>query len=307
MTTNKHYEKLIAILYTLEEKGISNSEQLKLPQNKALYEAYASAMLTFVSYVALMSNINKVKVNQLVRDGKLEFEDIQMEVMLHILKKTHKILEQNPVEKMVNYTYTIVNNHVDTLCRKRWPGKYITKDDSSIKFDMNDDNIDRGEISTDNRVYRKWCTNEISLDHPIKSDTNDDGVCFGDVIPDTTYDPARLAEEETEREVILRHVSLISRKPAEVLVYLCAAFEMKSNEIATFLMDNGVVTSCAKAIKGISERYDIPLAELQHYIKADTITEKDLKLDTNDEDKVIDQVYHLKSRAKNRILAKRKG
>lgn len=280
-TNNKHYERLVSILYTLDDQNLQNVEDLKLPRNKHFWDELILATQDYVNFVALMSKTsrnkkgdlvwgNKEKVEYLVEKG-LDLYDIRMDILCHIIKKMHSVLRQTPVEKKVFYLYNTVNNEVYTMLRKLCPGEILP------------------------------------IDTPIASDKNDDGVVLADIIPDTTYDPARLAEEETEREVIIRHISLISRKPAEVLVYLCAALEMKSNEIATFLMANGVVTSCAKAIKEISERYNIPLAELQYYIKADMISEKDLKLDTNDEDKVIDQVYHLKSRAKNRILAKRKG
>ena len=281
MTTNKHYERLVSILYTLEENGISNVEELKLSHNKHLWDELILATQDYVNYVALMSKTsrnkkgdlvwgNKEKVEHLIEKG-LELYDVRMDILCHIIKKMHLVLRQTPVEKKVFYIYNTVNNEVFTMLRKLCPGEILP------------------------------------IDVPFASDKNDDGVTLADILPDTTYDPARLAEEETEREVILRHVALISRKPAEVLVYLCAALEMKSNEIASFLMEYGVVSSCAKAIKGISEKYNIPLAELQDYIKAEMITEKDLKLDTKDEDKVIDQVYHLKSRAKTRIMAMRKN
>ena len=283
MTTknaDQHKENLISILSLIEEE-ISNVEELKLPQNKALWDELILATEDFVNYVALMSKTsknkkgdlvwgNKEKVEYLVKRGGLDVYDIRKRILSHIITKMHLVLRQTPVMKKVFYIYKIVNNEVKTMLREL-------------------SNVDI-----------------VPIDVPLASDTSDDGVILAEILPDTTYDPARLVEEESEGEVILRHVDLISRKPAQVLVYLCAALEMESHDIATFLMHNGLETSCAKAIKGISEKYNIPLAELQHYIKADWITEKDLKLDTNDEHKVIDQVYHLKSRAKDRIMPKKK-
>lgn len=280
-TNNKHYERLVSILYTLDDQNLQNVEDLKLPRNKHLWDELILATQDYVNYVALMSKTsknkegdlvwgNKDKIEYLVEKGYSDLYDIRIDIVCHIMKKMPLVLRQTPVEKKVFYIYKTATHQVYNMLRKLCPGEILP------------------------------------IDVPIASDKNDDGVTLADILPDTTYDPARLAEEETEREVILRHVSLISKRPAEVLVYLCAALEMKSSEIATFIMEHGIVTSCAKAIKGVSEKYNIPLAELHNYIKADMIAEKDLKLETKDKDKVIDQIYHLKSRAKDRIKPKKK-
>ena len=214
----------------------------------------------------------------------MELYDIQMDILLHIIKKVDHILAQSPVSKMIFYTYKIVNNKINEMLRKLPPVEVVP------------------------------------LDTTINSDTNENGAVLSELIGDDTYNPERIhVERETvkerkkklkakqarelaeEREKILQEVRLISKRPPEVLIFLCSKLGMKSADIADFIIENGAVTSFAKTIISVSYQFDIPLLDLHNCITNRIIDEKDLKLDTSDKRKIVDQVYHLKSRAKKRI------
>lgn len=293
--TNKKYERFASILSEIEENGISTYNELDLPQNTGLKNEFYFAAQDFINYYALASKTHKNKkgeivsgnadkVKFLINYGGMELYDIQTDVLLHIIKKADRILAQSPISKKVFYTYKTINNKINDMLRKI----------PDMEF--------------------------ISMDETIISDTNEDGTVLSDIIGDITYEPEHnLIQKETinelkimlndklankrneEKELILREMQLLSKHPAEVLIHLCARLGMKSNAIMNFIIKNGVETSCEKVIVCVSERFNIPLSEIRKYMSEGVITEKDLKLDTKNENKVIEQVYHLRSRASKRI------
>lgn len=292
MTGNKHYEHFAAILSTIEEKGISTADELRLPKNAALWDELYFATEGFIDYYALASktsrnkngeivpgNVDKVKF--LMKKTGVELYDIQMDIFLHVMNKIDYVMAQSPVAKKASYTYKIVNNELNTM-------------------------------------LRKLLVEIVSLDAPI----SENGLVLADVIRDLRYEPDRVlalkelwethkAEKKAEqareraekREAILHGLALLS-KPAEILVFLFASLGMKSSTIAEIIMENGAIRSCEAAIMRVSSEYDIPLAEIKKHLTGN-VTEKALKLNSNDPNKVIDHVYHLRSRAKHRLDPKK--
>lgn len=286
----------VHMLNTIHQKGILTKAALMA--DPVLYTEFWLALQGFCHF-ALLSKTggknrdgeilpgNAGKIEALENRGAATRDEVETDCLIKIIEKLDLVLRQ-PIEKQKNYCYTICNNMVNDCFRKLPPDDFKC--------------VPLNETITGARVEAE------------------DTYTYENIIADDTYNPERLqieretvrelrqelqakrAREQAEsREAILREVALLSKRPAEVLVYLCSKLGMKSAAIAEFIIENGAVTSYAKVLMRVSDQFCIPLSQLQDHMKNSEIAEKDLKLDTKDEGKVMDQVYHLKSRAKKRI------
>ena len=297
MTNNKHYERLASILSTIEEKGISTAYDLKAPKNKALWDELYFATQDFINYYALASKTSKNKkgdivpgntdkVKFLTEEGGMELYDIQMDILLHVIKKIDYVLAQSPVAKKTSYAYKIVNNEVNSMLRKLPPV-----------------------------VLVPWGT-------PINSDTNEDGAVLADIVgDDTTYNPERLyfkretinelkkelkakkAREQAEkRETILNEITILNKRPSEVLCRLaCTHLSMKPRELAVLIIDKGCELAYAEIIFEVAKQNRIELSEIRNIIAGYELTAESVKADTNSAEQVAGQISRLVYRADKRL------
>lgn len=297
MTNNKHYERLASILSTIEEKGISTAYDLKAPKNKALWDELYFATQNFINYYALASKTSKNKkgdivpgntdkVKFLTEEGGMELYDIQMDILLHVIKKMDYVLAQSPVAKKTSYAYKIVNNEVNSMLRKLPPV-----------------------------VLVPW-------DTPINSDTNEDGAVLADIVgDDTTYNPERLyfkretinelkkelkakkAREQAEkRETILNEITILNKRPSEVLCRLaCTHLSMKPRELAGLIIDKGCELAYAEIIFEVAKQNHIELSEIRNIIAGYELTAESVKADTNSAEQVAGQISRLVYRADKRL------
>lgn len=292
MTNNKHYERLASILSTIEEKGISTADELKTLQNRALWDELYFATQDFINYYALASKTSKNKkgdivpgnadkVKFLTEEGGTEFYDIQMDILLHVIKKMDYVLAQSPVAKKISYAYKIVNNEVNSMLRKLPPVALVP-----------------------------W-------DTPINSDTNEDGAVLADIIGDDTYNPESLyfecetinelkkelktkqARELAEKkESILHEVALLSKRPAEVMVRLaCTHLCMKPRKLARLIIDKGCELAYAEIIFEVAKQNHIEFSEIRNIIAGHELTAESVKADTNSAEQVAGQISRLVYRA----------
>ena len=296
MNNNKHYERFASILSTIEESGISTADELKLVKNTALWDELYFATQNFVNYYALASKTSKNKkgeiisgnadkVKFLIEDGGMELYDIQMDILVHIIKKVNYILAQSPVSKKIFYTFRIVNNEVNNMLRSLPPVKPAP-----------------------------W-------DTPINSDTNEDGAVLSEVVGDNTYNPEHLhVERETikelkkelkakqardlveKKESIMREVALLSKRPAEVMVRLaCTHLSMKPRELAGLIIDKGCELAYAEIIFEVAKQNHIELSEIRNIIAGHELTVESVKADTNSAEQVAGQISRLVYRADKRL------
>lgn len=296
MNNNKHYERFASILSTIEESGISTADELKLVKNTALWDELYFATQNFVNYYALASKTSKNKkgeiisgnadkVKFLIEDGGMELYDIQMDILVHIIKKVNYILAQSPVSKKIFYTFRIVNNEVNNMLRSLPPVKAVP-----------------------------W-------DTPINSDTNEDGAVLSEVVGDNTYNPEHLhVERETikelkkelkakqardlveKKESIMREVALLSKRPAEVMVRLaCTHLSMKPRELAGLIIDKGCELAYAEIIFEVAKQNHIELSEIRNIIAGHELTVESVKADTNSAEQVAGQISRLVYRADKRL------
>lgn len=296
MTNNKHYERLASILSTIEEKGISTAYDLKAPKNKALWDKLYFATQDFINYYALASKTSKNKkgdivpgntdkVKFLTEEGGMELYDIQMDILLHVIKKMDYVLAQSPVAKKTSYAYKIVNNEVNSMLRKLPPV-----------------------------VLVPW-------DTPINSDTNEDGAVLADIVGDDTYNPERLyfkretinelkkelkakkAREQAEkRETILNEITILNKRPSELLCRLaCTHLSMKPRELAGLIIDKGCELAYAEIIFEVAKQNHIELSEIRNIIAGYELTAESVKADTNSAEQVAGQISRLVYRADKRL------
>lgn len=295
--TNKFYERFESILSTIEENGICTVDELKLVKNSALWNELYFATQDFINYYALASKTSKnkkgeiisgnaTKVKFLIEDGGMELYDIQMDILLHIIKKADYILAQFPVSKKVFYTFRIVNNEINNMLRSLPP------------------------------------VDIVSWDTPINSDTNEDGAILSEIIGDNTYNPERLhfehetvqelrkeleakqARERTKKkEAILHEIALLSKRPAEMMVRLANIhLSMKPRQLASLIINKGCELTYAEILfEVIKQNNSIKLSEICSIIAGHELTTESLKANTNSVKQVAGQISRLLYRANKRL------
>lgn len=302
MTNNKHYERFVSILSTIEVSGISTADELKLVKNLALWNELYFAAQNFINYYALASKTSKNKKGEIVPgnadkvkfltdDGGMDLYDIQMDILLHIITKADYILAQHPVSKKVSYTFKIVNNEVNSMLRSLPPLPIIP-----------------------------W-------DAPINSDTNEDGTVLSEIVGDNTYNPEHLHfERETikeltkelktkqirelaeKKELIINEISRLSTHPTEIFVRLAWHLGIKTGGLAERIISDGYENTFAQLIIDIATQYDINLEDIRNLIVVSKLTEDSYKKDkglvkllSKDAKVVADQISKYKNRAKGHL------
>jgi len=289
---NKHYERLISILSTLEEHRISNVEKLMLPEHTSKRHELIIALQNYVDYYALASKTSKNKkgeflagneerVKCLIEKGGWELYDIQADILNHVLNKLDIILLQAPVAKQTFYIYRIVNNKVIDMLR----------------------NMKKIE--------------SIPWDAPIASDKCEDGFCISEVFSDQSYDPEyvfyekerikelkqiikekKAAEKAEKRIVILNEVLQLSKHPAEIMIRLgCRYLGLKPRKLAGVIIEKGTEQAYAEILYKIAKAYDIRLADIRSMISDNIPTSKNLKAEDNNPKTISSEISRINYRA----------
>ena len=183
------------------------------------------------------------------------------------------------IEKQKNYCYAICNNMVNDCFRKLPP------DDFKI----------------------------VSLNSTIEgaSVAAEDAYTYEDVIADYKYDPDRIISQKENikelkkelKESILREVSLLSKRPAEVMVRLaCAHLNMKPRSLARLIIDKGCENAYDEIIFKVAKRNSIELSDIHNIVADHNLTAKSFKADTNSADQVAGQISRLVYRANKRLV-----
>lgn len=287
----------VNVLNAIHEEGITTKAALM--ENQPLYTDFWFAVMDFCHF-ALLSRTGKKtrtgeqlqgntsKIDLLVRRGETTREEIESDCAIKIIDKLDLVLRNPTVQHQYAYSYTLCTNHVIDLCRK------LPSEDIKV----------------------------VSLDGSVESDTaeKETACTYGDLIGDDTYSGERIfleretiqelrmqlrakqeREEAERRNAILHEIAFLSKRPAEVLVRLaCDHLGMKPRELSRFILDKGCETAYAEILFHVARKHNIDLAEIRALLVDKKVTEKSLKLDTNDEEIIVTQLYHLKSRAKKR-------
>lgn len=294
-TTSNTFE---SVLNTIHQNGITTKEALMADQQ--LYARFWLAAQDFAKYCLFSKNGkttkdgkqlsgNNTKVDILEARGITTREDITMDCVVRMVEYAENMIQKPTVAYMKNYAYSIVNSVVNTICRALPP------DDIKI----------------------------VSLNSTIEGTSVDaeDAYTYEDIIADNTYNPERLHVEcETvkvlkkelkakqarelaeKKEAILREVSLLSKRPAEVMVRLaCTHLSMKPRELASLIIEKGCELAYAEIIFEVAKQNNIELSEIRNIIAGHELTAESVKADTNSAEQVAGQISRLVYRADKRL------
>lgn len=287
----------INILNTIHEEGITTKAALMADQ--LLYTEFWSALTEFCHFALLSKtsgknaggetlpgNLRKIEV--LETRGATTREEIETDCIIRIIEKLDLVLRQ-PIEKQKNYCYTICNNMVNDCFRQLPP------DDFKI----------------------------VSLNSAIEgtSVTAEEAYTYEDIIADDTYNPERMhVERETVRELkkelkakrareqdekkkaILNEVSLLSKRPAEVLCRLGVThLGIKPRDFAARIIHEGCDVTLAKIIFEVAKRNGIEISEIRNIIADHELAAESIKADTNSAKQIAGQLSRLAYRADKRL------
>lgn len=313
MNNNKHYKRFASILSTIEESGISTAEELKLVKKTALWNELYFATQNFVNYYALASKTSKNKkgeiisgnadkVKFLIEDGGLELYDIQMDILVHIIKKVNYILAQSPVPKKIFYTFRIVNNEVNNMLRSLPPVKVVPWD-APINSDTNEDGAVLSEVVGDN-TYNPEC---LHVEHETIKELKK--VLRAKQVKELAEKKAKEARELAEkRESILREIPRLATHATEVFARLGWHLGIKTRDLAARIIDNGYENTFAQLIIDIATKYNIDLEDIRNIITVSKLTEESYKKDkglvrllSRDPKVVADQISKYANRAKGHL------
>lgn len=287
----------VTLLHTLHEAGITTASQLK--SHPQLYARVWQAAKQFCHFALLSKTGKKVRSGQilpgnvykmdlLARLGNTTREDLEMDCLIRIMEKLDRILQQ-PLEKQKNYCYTICNNMVNDRFRKLPP-----------------DNLQ-----------------VISLDSPLPGGHTaaEEAGTYGDMVPDYTYNPERLhleresvkelsrrlkaqraREREERKAALLREVSILSHRSAEVMVWLaCTYLGMKPRQLASLILDKGCDASFAEILLEAAQKNQIQPEQICGLTAGSHVTEESVKADSKNQEAVASQISRLIYRADKRL------
>ena len=287
----------VNILNTIHKEGITT--KVALMADQVLYTNFWFALKDFCHFALLSKTSgknaggeiligNSGKIDVLETRGATTRNEIETDCVIKIIEKLNLVLRQ-PIEKQKNYCYAICNNMVNDCFRMLPP------DDFKI----------------------------VSLNSTVEgtSVAAEDAYTYEDVIADDTYNPERMhvecetirelkkelktkqAREQAEKkEAILREVALLSKRPAEVMVWLaCTHLSMKPRELAGLIIDKGCELAYAEIIFEVAKQNRIELSEIRSIIAGHELTAESVKADTNSAEQVAGQISRLVYRADKRL------
>ena len=287
----------VNILNTIHKEGITSKAALMADQ--LLYTDFWFSLKDFCHF-ALLSKTggknnegeilpgNSGKIDALELRGVTTRDEIETDCVIKIIEKLDLVLRQ-PIEKQKNYCYTICNNMVNDCFRRLPPNDFKIVPLNGI--------IEGTGIDVE------------------------DAYTYEDVIPDFTYDPNRVfSEKETIRELtkelkakrareqmekkeaLLHEITLLIKRPAEVMVRLaCTHLGMKPRELAKMIISKGCELTYAEIIFNVAKKNNIELESIRSIIADYKVTAESVKADTHDHDAVAGQISRLVYRADKRI------
>lgn len=289
--TNNALQKIKNLLSTINNEDITTRKQLEL--NQPLYASTFYCLEQYINSYVLLSKTHKNKKGDIVvgNHEKIRFitenssydkEDIEMAALIKVVEKLNKVFSK-PVDTQPWYIYTICSNLVNDYLR----------------------NIDLGMV---------WLDAEITgyTDSSNKSST------YGEMLPDDTYNgESRFIEKETIKELteqlnakkakqlnkkqneIFFAIHHLSSKPAEVFANLSVHLNMKNKEFTNLLIERGAVEACEYILQEISKQFEI--SKIDELIKANSVSDKLFKVDSENPTLIADQISKLRNRGKNRL------
>ena len=312
-TTNVYEENFKKTLVSISQKGITSKDELMSYENSEEYANLWFSVQNFINKVALKSkhrnssmckscnNISKCEtcknaygnyhsVNSLLEVGAYDGrEDIESDVLLKVMDKLDAILSQ-PIAKQYNYTYTIVNNFVNDLCKKFLP--------KNIHFISLQEEIKSNGHSSDGKIT----TYEETIGDPITP-------CDELIARETIEEKLRLQTEEMckKREALISAITLLKNKRAE-LMSLCYIDELhkKPAALTKLIMKNPDKISAIemKVLLAVCKKYSLNTDILSNLFSGKPIDATSFKLETADPKVISAQISRLKGRAKDELKLK---
>jgi hypothetical protein len=290
----------VNILNTIHLNGITTKDALMADQS--LYTEFWFALTEFCHFALLSKTSgknaegeilpgNSGKIDALEIRGATTRDEIETDCVIKIIEKLDLVLRQ-PIEKQKNYCYAICNNMVNDCFRKLPPDGF-----KIVSFNST---IEGASVAAE------------------------DAYTYEDVIADYTYDPDRIISQKEnineltkelkvkqlrelaeKKESILREVSLLSKRPAEVMVRLaCTHLNLKPRSLARLIVDKGCDNAFAKIIFEVAKRNSIELSDIRNIVADHSLNAASFKADTNSADQVAGQISRLVYRANKRLINK---
>lgn len=280
------YTTFVNILNTIHKKGITTKAALMADQ--LLYTEFWFALTEFCHFALLSKTSGKNAEGEVLpgNSGKIEVletrgattrDEIETDCAVKIIEKLDLVLRQ-PIEKRKNYCYTICNNMVNDCFRRLPP--------SALKV--------------------------VSLNGAIEGTSieAEDAYTYEDIIADFTYDPdhvfseKEIIEELTQelkskqakamsekKETILREITLLNKRPAEVLCRLsCTHLGIKPRELAARILHDGCEATFAKIIIEAAKYSGIKISEIRNIIADHELEAESIKADTNNAKQIASQI-----------------
>ncbi len=289
--TNNALQKIKDLLSTINNENITTREQLQL--NQPLYASTFYCLEQYINSYVLLSKTHKnkkgavvvgnlEKIRFITENSSYDKEDIEMAALIKVVEKLNKVFSK-PVEAQPWYIYTICSNLVNDYLRK----------------------IDLGMV---------WLDAEITG----YTDSLDKSSTYGEMLPDDTYNGEKtFIENETileltkmlkeknardaedRRNTVLLAIKILSAKPAEVFANLSVHLNMKNKDFTNLLMERGAIEACEYILQEISKQFEI--SKIDELIKANSVSDKLFKVDSENPKLIADQISKLRNRGKNRL------
>ena len=288
----------VNILNTIYKENITSKAALMA--NQLLYTEFWFALKDFCHFALLSKTGGKNSKGEILpgNSGKIDVlesrnmttrEELETDCVIKIIDKLDLVLRQ-PLEKQKNYCYTICNNMVNDCFRKLPP--------DNIKIVSFHSTIEGTSVNAE------------------------DAYTYEDIIADETYNPERIhseretinelkkellrkrAKERIEKKVaLLREIALLSKRPAEVFVYLGVKhLNRKPRQLASLIIDKGCDLAYAEVIFEVAKQNNIDITEIRNLITGHELTAESLKAETKNSEQVASQISRLIYRADKRLL-----
>lgn len=300
-------DKFVDVLRIINKEGIINLDDLR--ENPNLYSEFWFALKEFCHF-ALCSKTsskkpnkkntagspltnnkgnnsglgNTYKISELERRAFVMRDEVETDCAIQILENLNLVLRK-PISAQKNYCYVICNNIVNTYWRKYLP-KGITvvhmPDSPDAKNSFSDNTLTYENIIPDNRY-------------------NPEYICIENE-SETELEEYLKAQKENERKAVIHEISLLSKRPAEVLARMAWRLKIKPRQLASDILCKGCSNVFAEVIAKTANEYNIKLDDVRKEIANQIPTEKSVKADSNDADIVASQISRLIYRADKHLI-----
>ncbi len=288
---NDNLQEIKNVLSTINKKNITTREELEL--NQVLYASTFYCLEKYINHYVLVSKTHKNnkketvsgnldKIRFITENSSYEREDVEMAALIKVIENLDKVFSK-PLNAQPWYIHTICSNLVNDYLRK----------------------LDLGMV---------WLDAEITE----YTDSSDKSSTYGEMMPDDTYNgESRFIEKETIKELtaqlnakkakqlnkkqneIFFAIKHLSAKPAEVFANLSVHLNMKNKEFTNLLIERGAVEACEYILQEISKQFEI--SKIDELIKANSVSDKLFKVDSENPTLIADQISKLRNRGKNRL------